>query len=71
MFSKSETLMVRQLAPSIYGLPLEIYGFSSDNRWVEYEGLQSDVFDHLVAALPSFGLKAFQRPSGADFDNEV
>lgn len=57
------TLMVRQLAPTELGLPLEVYCFSADKNWVNYEGIQSDIFDHLLAMLPSFGLRAYQRVS--------
>jgi miniconductance mechanosensitive channel len=58
--------MVRQLAPGPTGLPLEIYCFTATTAWVEYEGIQADIFDHLYAILPEFGLRVFQQPSGAD-----
>ncbi|QBX38489.1 mechanosensitive ion channel family protein [Brevundimonas sp. S30B] len=61
------TVMVRQLAPSAEGLPLEVYCFTSTTAWAEYEGIQADIFDHLLAILPEFGLRQFQQPSGADF----
>lgn len=57
------TFLVRQLAPTEKGLPIEIYVFVNDVRWVHYEGIQSDIFDHLLASLPVFGLRAFQLPS--------
>jgi miniconductance mechanosensitive channel len=57
------TFLVRQLAPSEKGVPIEVYVFVNDVRWVEYEGIQSDIFDHLLATLPIFGLRAFQLPS--------
>jgi miniconductance mechanosensitive channel len=60
------TFLVRQLAPGPDGLPLEIYVFSKEQRWAFYEGIVSDVFDHLLAVLPAFGLGAFQHPSGTD-----
>lgn len=60
------SLMVRQLAPTPGGLPLELYCFTSDTRWVEHERIQSDIFDHLFAILPEFGLRVFQQPTGAD-----
>lgn len=60
------TLMVRQLAPGPTGLPLEIYCFSADIGWVAYENLQGDIFDHLLAVLPEFGLRLYQQPAGAD-----
>ncbi|MEH7381430.1 mechanosensitive ion channel family protein [Bacillus sp. JJ1533] len=60
------TLMVRQLAPTEHGLPLEIYAFSNDVRWAVYETTQADIFDHLFAVAPEFGLRLFQNPSGHD-----
>ena len=57
------TFLVRQLAPTETGLPLEIYVFSKDQRWAYYEDIQSDIFDHLLAALPLFDLRAFQAES--------
>ena len=60
------TLMVRQLAPTPQGLPIEIYVFTNDTRWAFYEGIQADIFDHIFAILPEFGLKAFQNPTGDD-----
>ncbi len=60
------TLLVRQLQPGPQGLPLEIYCFSNDTEWGNYEGLQSDIFDHLISSLPEFGLRAFQEPAGTD-----
>ena len=59
------TLMVRQLQPTTEGLPLELYCFTRSVAWVEYEGVQSDVFDHLLAILPAFGLRVFQASSDA------
>lgn len=61
------TLLVRQLAPTSSGLPLEIYCFTNSTAWAVYEGIQSDIFDHLLAILPEFGLRVFQDPGGADF----
>ena len=60
------TFLVRQLAPGPQGLPLEIYVFSSDQRWVHYEAIQADIFDHLYAVLPLFELRAFQQPTGSE-----
>ncbi len=60
------TLMVRQLSPTADGLPLETYCFTNTVAWTEYEAIQSDIFDHLLAILPEFGLRVFQHPSGAD-----
>ena len=61
------TLLVRQLAPSPTGLPLEIYAFTKTVEWPEYEAIQADVFDHLVAAMGQFDLRVFQEPTGMDF----
>ena len=66
MIQQDLTLMVRQLAPSDHGLPLEIYVFSADKRWVNYEAIQADIFDHILAVLPQFGLRVHQGPSGGD-----
>ncbi|CAM2008063.1 mechanosensitive ion channel family protein [Acanthopleuribacter pedis] len=61
------TLIVRQLAPTSEGLPVEIYCFSNDQAWAAYEGIQGDIFDHLLAVVPLFELQVFQAPSGRDF----
>ena len=61
------TLMVRQLAPTPKGLPLELYTFTKVTNWVEYEGIQADIFDHVLSIVHEFGLRVFQAPSGADF----
>ena len=60
------TLMVRQLPPGPDGLPLEIYAFSAVQEWSAYEDIIGDIFDHVLAVIPEFGLRAFQRPTGAD-----
>ncbi|MEL1251636.1 mechanosensitive ion channel family protein [Aurantiacibacter gilvus] len=60
------TLLVRQLAPTPQGLPLEIYCFTGTTDWGEYERIQADIFDHLLAILPEFGLRLYQQPSGLD-----
>ena len=65
--NKDMTLMVRQLQATEKGLPLEIYVFSKVKEWSQYEGIQADIFDHLFAIIPEFGLTVFQNPSGADF----
>ena len=57
------TLLVRQLQPGATGIPLEIYCFTNDTRWAVYEGIQSDIFDHLLAILPTFDLRVFQQCS--------
>ncbi|WP_059174243.1 mechanosensitive ion channel family protein [Bacillus sp. FJAT-27445] len=69
--NQNMTLMVRQLAPSEYGLPIEIYAFTNSVQWAVYETVQSDIFDHLFAVAPEFGLRVFQNPSGADLRNMV
>lgn len=61
------TFLVRQLQPTAEGLPLEIYVFTNDVRWAVYETTQADIFDHIFAIAPSFGLRIFQSPSGHDF----
>ncbi|MBT8768224.1 mechanosensitive ion channel family protein [Metapseudomonas boanensis] len=63
---KDMTLLVRQLAATADGLPLELYCFTATTVWSRYEAIQSDIFDHLLAILPEFGLRVFQHPSGAD-----
>jgi miniconductance mechanosensitive channel len=69
LISRNMTFLVRQLAQTEYGLPLEIYVFSTDQRWVQYEKIQSDIFDHLFAALPVFELRPFQNPTGYDIQH--
>jgi len=59
-------LLVRQLEPGPEGLPIEVYVFSADTRWIQHEGLQADIFDHILALVPEFGLRVYQKPSGAD-----
>ena len=71
MVNSNMTLIVRQLQPTPQGLPLEVYAFILDKRWAEYEAIQSDIFDHIFAALPQFGLRAFQAPSGEDVAKAV
>jgi miniconductance mechanosensitive channel len=61
------TLMVRQLQPTEYGLPIELYFFTASKVWAKHETDQADIFDYIIAVLPKFGLKVFQSPSGADF----
>lgn len=61
------TLLVRQQAPTEHGLPIEIYCFTNTIKWAEYENIQSDIFDHLLAAASYFDLRIFQSPSGYDF----
>lgn len=63
------TFIVRQLAPGPEGLPMEIYVFANTTDWVKYEGIQSDIFDHLIASVEMFDLSIFQNPAGSDFRN--
>lgn len=60
------TLMVRQLEPGANGIPMEIYAFANDINWVAYEGIQADIFDHVFAVIPEFGLRIHQTPTGYD-----
>ena len=60
--------MVRQLPSTPQGLPLEVYCFADTTEWVEYERIQDEIFDHLIAMLPRFGLRIYQQPAGADFN---
>ena len=65
------TFLVRHLEPTQYGLPIQIYVFSNDQVWANYEAIQADIFDHLLAAVPEFELQVFQNPSGYDFSRLV
>ena len=67
--SSEMIIMVRQLQPTAQGLPVELYFFSADTRWVMYEHLQAEVFDHVIAMLNAFDLKVFQSPSGQDLQS--
>ncbi|MEX2571144.1 MAG: mechanosensitive ion channel domain-containing protein [Gemmatimonadota bacterium] len=66
MIRQDMTFLVRQLAPTAEGLPLEIYVFVRDIRWANYEAIQADIFDHIVTIFPEFGLRVYQRPAGSD-----
>lgn len=68
---KELMIMVRQMQPTSEGLPLEIYCFSNTTVWPEYEQIQGEIFDHILAVIPEFGLRIFQRPSGNDLTNTV
>jgi miniconductance mechanosensitive channel len=63
------SLMVRQLQPTETGLPLEVYAFSKEQEWENFESVQSDIFDHILAGISFFDLKLFQSPSGIDFQS--
>jgi len=60
------TFLVRHLAPTEHGLPIEVYVFSADQVWAHYESIQADIFDHILAAVPLFDLRVFQYPTGFD-----
>lgn len=60
------TFLVRQLPPSETGLPIEIYVFTTTTSWADYEAIQADIFDHILAFVPELGLRVYQQPSGAD-----
>lgn len=66
LINQDMTLLVRQLEPTAQGLPLQLYVFSADKRWEAYESIQSDLFDHFLAAMSEFDLRPYQAPSGAD-----
>lgn len=65
--NKEMIILVRQLQPTPQGLPLELYFFSSDTAWINYEHMQAEIFEYIFGILHEFGLKAFQSPSGMDF----
>lgn len=67
MIHQEMTLLVRHLEPTEHGLPIEVYAFSRDQAWANYEGIQADVFDHVLAVIPQFDLRVYQQPSGLDF----
>jgi len=66
-FASGMTLLVRQLPPSVTGIPIELYAFASTTAWAEYETIQADLFDHVLAIIPEFELRVFQNPTGHDF----
>ncbi len=61
------TFLIRQLPPGPTGLPLEIYVFTNDTAWANYEAIQADIFDHILSVVPEFDLRVFQEPTGGDF----
>lgn len=67
MINQEMTFLVRQLEPTEHGLPIEIYVFSKDQEWANYEDIQANIFDHILAVVPEFDLRIFQDPSGMDF----
>jgi miniconductance mechanosensitive channel len=68
LINQEMTLLIRQLQPGPHGLPIEIYAFTSDTRWANYEAIQADIFDHILAVVPEFDLRVFQVPAGKDFE---
>lgn len=66
MIRQDMTLMVRQMAPGAEGLPVEVYAFTNTVVWLEYEGIQADIFDHIFAVIGEFGLRVHQAPTGSD-----
>jgi len=68
MINKNMTFLVRQLAPTENGIPIELYVFSKDKVWANYENIQANIFDHILAVIPEFDLQVFQGPSGRDFN---
>ena len=71
MVHQDMTFLVRQLAPTEHGLPIEVYVFSRDQVWSRYEAIQADIFDHLLAVVPEFDLRVFQSPSGRDVERVI
>ena len=69
LINQEMTLLVRQREPTPDGLPIQIYCFTTTTDWAEYEDIQSDIFDHILAIVPEFGLRVFQHPSGEDVRN--
>lgn len=63
------TFLVRQLDPGPTGIPIQVYVFSNDQDWSNYESIQADIFDHILAVIPEFDLKVYQNPTGSDFQN--
>jgi miniconductance mechanosensitive channel len=68
MIHTEMTFLIRQLPPTEHGLPIEIYVFCKDIVWVNYEAIQADIFDHILAVVSEFDLKVFQNPAGSDFN---
>ncbi len=68
---KNMTFLVRHLQPTEKGIPIEVYVFSNDQAWANYEAIQADIFDHILAVIPEFDLKVFQNPSGSDWKDLV
>ena len=71
LINQEMTFLVRQLAPTEHGLPIEIYIFSKEKEWVKYESIQGNIFDHILAVVKEFDLQVYQDPSGRDFNKLV
>ena len=69
--NKGFTFLVRQLTPGPSGIPIELYVFASTTKWVEYEEIQADIFDHIFAVITEFELNVFQNPTGKDFQGLI
>ena len=69
--NKDMMIMVRQLPPGAHGIPIEMYAFSSDKRWKNYEYIMADIFDHLIAAVPYFNLELYELPSNSSFKGMI
>ncbi|NLK63301.1 MAG: mechanosensitive ion channel [Fusobacteria bacterium] len=69
LINQNMTLLVRQLELTENGIPIEVYAFTSDTAWANYENIQSDIFDHILSIINEFDLSVFQNPSGEDFKN--
>ncbi|MGN0032946.1 MAG: mechanosensitive ion channel family protein [Candidatus Limimorpha sp.] len=69
--NKNLTVMVRQKAPTEFGIPLEIYCFSANKEWIAYEEIQSDIFDHIYAVIPKFDLRIYQKPSSYSIERHI
>ena len=70
MVNQDMTFLIRHLDPTPKGLPIQIYVFSKDKAWANYEAVQADIFDHILAVIPQFELRVYQEPAGADFNSD-
>jgi miniconductance mechanosensitive channel len=70
MINQDMTFLIRHLDPTPKGLPIQIYVFSKDKEWANYEAIQADIFDHILAVIPQFELRVYQEPAGADFNSD-
>lgn len=70
MVNQDMTFLIRHLDPTPKGLPIQIYVFCKDKAWANYEAIQADIFDHVLAVIPQFELRVYQEPAGADFNSD-